>query len=1164
MGTNLTEFSANARAYILLDDWEAPNPTVHSNKTLYKVRHFINVTSRLSVDGGGSAQVVFNDMDMKFWKYMKWKFANSREWGDEKRSSQNRSANLIEALTNKQEIENFRKHLQKYGSVSDALKALQTMAGAGEDGGILVPLVTPQNLIWIHYMGRDGYWYAGFTGVINNIQISESKNKTPVFTVNARTPDIFFENSQIAIRKALTFGTAKEQLKTIPSENLAFTNEFAGQITSEVIVNTLDKVNKFFLYDKESDKEKDEFGNVIDYRYYKVRKLFGFGEDTGDTTAGSGTTRVTQAGEKGYSVDHKLFENKKWYYDDTLNIETDFYNGTEIRKRNGTQVNSVEKDWLPVVMDNFFYDDGDKVKPFQNLVATNIQLFTVDKMTAKEVLDTVKKTVFCQMYFRGDGAFVIERPYFDIHLGMLDSSIERNELPPDYDLRYLITKQDKSYLSHSYSEDSSKLVTRTEMEVQPDWYKLAPQISAPIKNIGRSEASWKTTFKFGEKQVQLNSIVSPKYAQAGTELKDKIFSSYCYAMRMILSSDYRSLTLELDQRPDIQLNRNMLFMDLGLYFVTKEIIQTFNPQQHALRTSVTGQYVRPVGFQLVNPYRFIVNDDGSLSDWEKVTKYKEASLTSPFGATTEKNNPLEIGADGETFESIEEYVSDNYGGLTKYNNESGKSFDELFSSTGTEKRPYIVCFRGLNSSHNDRQDFYDDLYLMLPSTQEFKKINSMMSCGDAQTAGTLITNIETNYFLENRERPYFEQFVQLSDGLFRYNRQGSYWVCKDFEYYDLYSDFRTDAVRKKNDEVLIQSNIAGQKINSKFLSYMGADCYMAYNQSPTKNSTILYPADPKGKWWEGVNIFPSSSAVDSWTDLVNSISVDYIDVFVFNYTAHDEETIKSGDKNNNANFAPLNLTEPQKLFYNLKFLQSNFGEINNKNVWIEVAPKEYDKVRVYGNTASPQSYFGLYNVSDEMIGYTLSKDLKEFKNIANIDVAISKQHQWGSAYYSKLQSLLDVPVVSGYSLNALYDLASTLHVNNVYGVKIVANDGSSLAFNYPFSNSYQSNTFLKGNRGALVALLHIFLQNYFFNTAYTSYGSSVLTQFANITDKFFNWTELGTNYTALNDGNEVTFSNLIKDDIQIDWINSYFLAGIPSKKISYLKFLKLFFDRVSL
>jgi hypothetical protein len=1163
MGNAISRNSANARVYILLDDYEPENLAVHPSKTLYKVKSIISVNSKLSVDSGGTATVTFNDMDMKFWKYMKFKYINSREWGNEQLSGSS-AENILKNLSIPQEISNFREHLEVYGKKNKALGAMHTLAGQSQteeiDGGVLVPLLTPQNLIWIHYLGRDGNWYAGFTGVITQMSVQTVAGKTSVFTVNAKTPDIFFENSQLLIKTQNIGGVdAKQNSKLEDIDNLAMTNVFSGKITSEIIVDTINKVNNFFLNTKRKNVKFD-----YDPRYFKVRKLFGFGKDEKVTSDGtSDTFKIVQAGERGYPINNELFRNKNWNYNTELSISDDFYNGIEVKK-NGQQVTSEEGDWRQVVMDEFFYDSGDKVKPFQNLIATSLDLFTVDKMTAKEVLDTVRKTVMCYIYFEGDGNLRVERPYFDIHLGMLNSEIDRNGLPPDYDLRYLMTTKDISYKNHSYSENSSGLVTRTELDIKPDWIPISSEIKDAVFT-GKSESSWKTTFKFGEKQVQLNSIVSPKFAVGNKSVKDDILRSYCYAMRMLLSSDYRSLSLSLDQRPDLQLNRNMLFLDLGLYFVIKEISHNFVFKENRLDTTVIGTYVRPVGTQLVNPYRFIISSNGELKSWEAIDKFKEGAFNKDLSLTTEKNNPQELIANGETFESLEEFARNKYSELENFTSQA-EGFDKMYASDGEEKNPYIICFRGLNDSHNDRQDFFDDFYLMLPATKTVHKVGTasgtrQMSCGDSQSAGTLISDIEANKFIDgDKTRPVFTSYTRLYEGIYRYFKEGNRFKCSNFKYYDLSSNFTKLGSEKSNATVLAPSSFEKDKMEQvKYISYMTPACVMAYNQI-TDNKSFMVLAEPKGTWWEGVNIFPASSGISEYNSVMSNVSdKSKIDVFVCNYTANDEKQIQDGVKDKNTSMNILNLNEQQKLFYVIKLIQkypSFFKIVNKHKEWKNVTLPVLEEKVIYSSINS--ELHGLYGVTKNMLS-------TNYDSYVSYDATNNKQTQdtwFNNVYYNAIINALNTPILNTFSLNGLYDVMSQCFASypEKY-VKRLTSEGKftdkngkkvNAKFNYPMAGLGMRFP-LKDNRAGLIALFHLFLQK---ETTIDTLGiAGKLNDFILATDSFFNWRLFSAKINAINAGEFVDMPTLVTEDMNIFTTN--YMFGSPSANITYYDLFNL-------
>ena len=106
-----------------------------------------------------------------------------------------------------------------------------------------------------------------------------------------------------------------------------------------------------------------------------------------------------------------------------------------------------------------------------------------------------------------------------------------------------------------------------------------------------------------------------------------------------------------------------------------------------------------------------------------------------------------------------------------------------------------------------------------------------MSCGDGQSAGTYITNIQDNNWTEGNAKPVFDKYTRLQQGVLRYNKNGNYWQCSDFYYYNLDSHFSIvgNEVSSKDTKIAIQSKAETVKDSVNYISYMGADCNNAYN-----------------------------------------------------------------------------------------------------------------------------------------------------------------------------------------------------------------------------------------------------------------------------------------------------------------------------------------------
>ena len=616
--------TANARVFVLVDDYVPTEVDLHPPKTLYQLTSFVNLSSNVSVDGnggigGGSCSITFNDKDFRFFREYPLDKLNTKDFGSSNIQFDEKTLVKNITLSYPEEIILFKELLSKYGEKIPIYKSLgdKLQIKDKETGGtVLIPIISTQNAVYIHYLDRKLVFHSGFTGLITSVGVSHNNNQTPKITISGKTFDRVFDYSYITTGLSNigdNYRTRFQSLKDADRTKIALTNRLSNKDASQIIVECFDIANKFFVGKEYKQEDKD-------YRYWKVRKLFGFGEDTQQESIDGTSTRVIGVNEQGIDVgDPTAWINKSWNWDTPLSIKTDFYPGSDVKIPSTGAVSQEEGDWFQVKISKEFVDtDLSKVKPFQNLLRANLQLFTTDKMTIRDVLNVVKKTTFSLMYFDMDGSFKVERPYFDAvfndKFGELSANItsfsnQSNVLylrpgPKDYDLKYIISKKDRSYISSTLDDNESGLVTRTTISGKSDWYELDKTVT-DVTLTGVSESSPKTIAKYGDRQVQLDSITRPEFLFADN--RDEVLTSYAYGMRLLLSSQKRTVAVVLDQRPDLQLNRKMIFLDYAISFLIRRITQTFSPMDNRLVTTVHGFYVRNIGEGLFNPYFYYIS-----------------------------------------------------------------------------------------------------------------------------------------------------------------------------------------------------------------------------------------------------------------------------------------------------------------------------------------------------------------------------------------------------------------------------------------------------------------------------------------------------------------------------------------------------------------------------
>lgn len=787
MSSNLQQFQANAKVFIMMDDYPSNklnnfDTLEHPKKTIYQITSFTDISTNFDVEaGGGSVTLTLNDKDKRFWKNYPIYQNLIRNFGTHEFSFSNNTNiedTIKSVIYNDAEVITFQKLLDYYSTKdnSGVYKDLSKLAKdftnevkvTREAGGILAPSVAPQNMIWVFFLGRDGYWYSAFTGLIQTVKPNNDPKQTPTISVTARTFDRIFEYSYIVtgqlpivprknvIQRSVAYQGGKNGYGTI-----AWVNRLADKRLNEIIKECIETCNLFFsrymvnnesgkdnvnnrlgcqnIFDKvykmeenSSQKEKTEKENnsnepiegdetvpettvtekkeeikneTYDYRYFKVRKIFGFGRDldsASDSPYWGGETI-----ENGIDLsDTDAWTVKKYFWNDKIK-PSDLYVGEELQDSDGKQINVDDnfspdkpRDLFQVKISKDFIDSGSWVKAFQILVRTNINLFNVDKMSIKDVFDALKKCTLAYFYCDYDGSFKIERPYFDTWLENITDKINSDspvstitpfsytstevknaddgnpkynnatpfqlydippEIPADYDLKYVVSRKDISYLNDNYSESETNIVTRGFVESKFNYGILNGNTANPvIEGVqGVSESSYSTIAKYGDRQITFSPVVHENLKYLGRKDDgDALMNAYALANKLLINYKQRAITITFDQRPDIQLNRNMVFLDLGLMFLTTNISQQYDARTSTHRTIVTGSYTRPIGSLIYNPFFYTISKDNKSSFLKKWTM-ADLIIPKPNGTLIEGKQPPEYLKDFDAVGTYN-YISSKY------------------------------------------------------------------------------------------------------------------------------------------------------------------------------------------------------------------------------------------------------------------------------------------------------------------------------------------------------------------------------------------------------------------------------------------------------------------------------------------------------------------------
>lgn len=760
-------FGPNARVYVLLDGLQPfDNSKLHGPKKLYQITKYTQVSSTVSVKGS-NASVVLNDTNNTFIKYAPLNFLYTSFFAGD--------AQLTENRTNEEELNLFERILDTYGeSQSPYLQALSKFI---KDRGFLTSAITPMNLLFIQYLGRDGYWYSGFTGLITSITASADPRTPTRLRINAKGLERLFELSYVVTGQKNLVDLENVNQPSISNQvsTLAFTDKYGALKASEVLKNVITTVNDFFLGD--NIVKRDVNGAITaDYRYFKVRRLFGYGKDL-PTESTSSNPKISQSGEEGYEVtdidntiQYKVgnnyrykgrFENKRYHYDDNIS-SMDLYPGLEL----DTVINqgiTEERDWLEVAFTKEFHND---VSPFQNVIRNNLQLFQIDKKTPKQVLDSVRRATFAYIYCDADGTLKMERPYFDTFVGGRSDGTNNKleDAPIDYDGRYVMTTQDASYLNHTFFFDETSYVTRTIIQQKRNLIQVGADFETFFQ--GKSESTAKTIAKYGERELVLDAIISNGFSKGAD-----VASSYAKASKTMLNSQAKRISLQLDQRPDLQVNRNLVFLDLAMCFVIESISTSYVPKM-AMTHNIEGAYTRYVGERIINPWRIFLGEEGGES---------KGWTVKPFEPEQTQGYTIKRGSDSKkgfidiynpSYEEFKELYEPGVGLVTGLSYKSANINPKFNETPGGLN---IIVARVFNTTPKEVDSHMNDY--MIISYKELDGTSKVVSlkCGAEPTKQSIVKAKNLTSFARIKQGVYEFKILQDKDG-------NLYLVSTDFYY----------------------------------------------------------------------------------------------------------------------------------------------------------------------------------------------------------------------------------------------------------------------------------------------------------------------------------------------------------------------------------------------
>lgn len=532
------------------------NPDDYTEKTFVQYKGFDQISSNLTINGVGSATVNFPNKDLMYLKSV-----NRPAWADAKHD----------------EVLALKEAFLKFETESSAFN-VQVPKSLFQSDKILFPRIAPFDLIWIDYRGRDGHWYAGFSGVVTGYKENIRPGVTPGFSIMAKDLRRLLQFTPIVTGLNNLAGVASLEniLLNFQDGSPAVENIFATNPNPAAIIN-------------------DVIGVVNQMLRMSV-----------DTVGAAGPNQPVPPF---WEVD--IFNYFAPYtYENAISPEFDPFTGRDSN-------NPEEGAYYRNPLGNAFYDSIFKIgeqSVYQFIIRSKLGMYTIDTQNALNILSQVAQATLSFVYVDQAGILRYEYPRYAT-IPSLETDYKAPGLldgAPDNQtqwnaINYWISSRDEMFVNYGGGEDESETVATRVIATQNQvlLQQMAEDINVQAFN-GYATAPELDLVKFGLRDAR----VSPFYTK--NMIGQDIMNAYAKSLMMYLNSQAKSFVVTLKQRPDTMLNRSMVFADRGRVGLITAISDTFSESGGHTRTH-TCQYARYLGEAIEYPWAVILSD--SIDDW---------------------------------------------------------------------------------------------------------------------------------------------------------------------------------------------------------------------------------------------------------------------------------------------------------------------------------------------------------------------------------------------------------------------------------------------------------------------------------------------------------------------------------------------------------------------
>lgn len=416
-----------------------------TEKIFVEVMGFTQVSTNCSMNGMGSATITFPNFKSNMIRYIPISSITSNETEDKGKETTNFDLlNLMYQGLNKKEPTTGTKAKRSMFSLSNGItgiwrdtitkiissKSKDNTRGFTKSGrsyselventngwdsiydnriSASLPIFNTMDPIFVDFLGQDGFWYAGFSGIINRVSDNYTKMGDQSLILSCSDPTILFDNTSLVSGwHRMSVAENKSNLRTFyfsteanksASENAAYPNIFSSY--SSVIDIILDVVRT-----SQDLWRLDDFGDAVGVKGFKydtnrVYEYHGNSSRRGSVQQVSSIT-VPDSTYTDFS-DTSLLRNIDMdpnYFKNYYELKNYHY----VYENNPNSERVIFVDPLIMKFDNIF---------IHKVLASSLSLYKESVKSANDILNELAAKMMCYKYFDSNGNLIFELPKYN-------------------------------------------------------------------------------------------------------------------------------------------------------------------------------------------------------------------------------------------------------------------------------------------------------------------------------------------------------------------------------------------------------------------------------------------------------------------------------------------------------------------------------------------------------------------------------------------------------------------------------------------------------------------------------------------------------------------------------------------------------------------------------